>query len=206
MEDKYFEPCGGLPEVTEAMKLVIAAQAAILLLELPNHRFYPRLKSILVYPGAFHDRGRRNFDLPQTNDRGVLLGESWETGSVILSWDSVVAGGRNADDGMNVVIHEFAHQLDQYNGEADGVPRLRNRAAYARWAEVFSREFARLVKESSHRGGPEPFLDPYGATDPAEFFAVASESFFEDPGDMKLEHPDLYEQLRDFYGLDPVSW
>ncbi len=206
MTEKNFEPCGGLSEVTGEMKLVIAAQAAVLLLELPKHGFFPRLRSILVYPGAFHDPGRRNFDLPEAEDRGILLGESWDTGSVILSWDSVVAGGRNADDGMNVVMHEFAHQLDLGNGEVDGVPLLRSRSAYLRWAEVFGREFAALVEASGNRSAPEPFLDPYGATHPSEFFAVATETFFEDPEDLKSEHPELYDQLKDYYGLDPASW
>ena len=206
MTEKNFEPCGGLAEVTAEMKLVIAAQAAVLLLELPRHGFFPRLKSILVYPGAFHDPGRRDFDLPEAEDRGVLLGESWDTGSVILSWDSVVAGGRSADDGMNVVMHEFAHQLDLGNGEVDGVPLLRSRAAYLSWAEVFGREFTKLIEASEKRVGQEPLLDPYGATDPCEFFAVVTETFFEDPEDLAFEHPDLYAQLRDYYGLDPASW
>ncbi|MBP6600429.1 MAG: zinc-dependent peptidase [Verrucomicrobiales bacterium] len=206
MEEKNYEACGGLAEVTEKMKLVISAQAAILLLELPRHGFYPRLRSILVYPGAFRDAGRRQFDLPEESTRGSLLGESWPTGSIILSWDSVLAGGRSCDDGMNVVIHEFAHQLDQANGAADGIPALRNRRAYVAWGEVFEREYQTLVDECNAGDGKEPFLDPYGATNPAEFFAVASETFFEMPGDLKEEHPLLYEQLRDYYGLDPARW
>jgi Mlc titration factor MtfA (ptsG expression regulator) len=134
-----------------------------------------------------------------------LLGESWETGSVILSWDSVVAGARNADDGMNVTIHEFAHQLDQENG-TDGVPVLKDRAAYRQWAEVFERNYEELVEDVEDGKGPEPLIDPYGATNPAEFFAVASETFFEESEDLRKEHPDLYEQLRNYYGLDPAMW
>lgn len=206
MEEKNFEACGGLSEVTPEMKLLISAQAAVLLLELPNHQFYPRLQSILVYPGAFRDPGRRNFDLSEVDDRGTLYGESWETGSVVLSWDNVLAGGRNADDGMNVVIHEFAHQLDQINGSADGVPYLRSPEAYARWGEVCGRHYEALVAATEHRSRPETFLDPYGATDPAEFFAVASETFFEEPEELRDEHPELYDQLRDYYGLDPAMW
>ena len=122
-----------------------AAQAALVTLGLRNHRYFPKLQSILIYPGAFRDHGRRRFDLHQDDDRGVLYGESWDTGSVILSWDNVVAGGRNADDGMNVVIHEFAHQLDQYNGIADGVPQLASRDDYARWAAVMGPHYEALV-------------------------------------------------------------
>jgi Mlc titration factor MtfA (ptsG expression regulator) len=107
---------------------------------------------------------------------------------------------------MNVVIHEFAHQLDQANGAADGIPALRNRRAYVAWGEVFEREYQTLVDECNAGDGKEPFLDPYGATNPAEFFAVASDTFFEMPGDLKEEHPLLYEQLRDYYGLDPARW
>ena len=202
--EKNFEACGGLEEVTEEMKALIAGQAALLLLRLPNHRFYPMLKSILVYPTAFRDHGHRRFDLHEEND-DVLLGQSWQTGSVILSWESILAGARNADDGMNVVIHEFAHQLDQING-TDGVPILHNRAAYRQWAEVFERNYEELIAEVEDGRGDEPLIDPYGATNPAEFFAVASETFFEEPQDLQEEHPDLYEQLKSFYGLDPANW
>jgi Mlc titration factor MtfA (ptsG expression regulator) len=205
METKNFEPCGGLKEVTDEMKALICAQAALLLTGLAHHRYYPKLQSILVYPGAFRDKGRRRFGIHEESDRGTLLGESWETGSVILSWDSVVAGARNADDGMNVTIHEFAHQLDQENG-TDGVPVLKDRAAYRQWAEVFERNYEELVEDVEDGKGPEPLIDPYGATNPAEFFAVASETFFEESEDLRKEHPDLYEQLRNYYGLDPAMW
>jgi len=205
MHDKYFEACGDLREVTDEMKLVISVQAALLLVGLKKHHFYSRLKSILVYPGAFRDQGRRQFGI-HDEERGTVLGESWETGSVILSWESVVAGARNSDDGMNVTIHEFAHQLDQADGAADGVPLLGNRDTYRQWSEVFQRDYEELVEEVNRRRGPEPFLDPYGATNPAEFFAVASETFFEEPQDLMEEHRELYDQLKSYYGLDPVSW
>lgn len=204
MEEKNYEPCGGLERVTEEMRLLIAAQAALTILGKKDHRFFPRLHSILVYPGGFRDRGRRRFGIDD-EDRGVLYGESWETGSVILSWDNVLAGARNDDDGMNVVIHEFAHQIDQYNGVADGVPELPTRADYVRWSEVMGRHYDELVEASKTRD-PEPFLDPYGATHPCEFFAVATEAFFEDPLDLEYEHPDLYEELSRFFGLDPAGW
>ncbi|MEX2579822.1 MAG: M90 family metallopeptidase [Verrucomicrobiales bacterium] len=204
MNTKRFEACGGLSEVTEEMKVLISAQAALLLVGLEKHRFYPRLRSILVYPRAFRDRGRRRFGIPE-EERG-LLGESWETGSVILSWDSVVAGARNDDDGMNLVIHEFAHQLDQTDGAADGVPVLSNRDFHRRWADVFRKHYEELVEEVNDPKSPEPFLDPYGATHPAEFFAVVSEAFFEEPHDLEEMHPELYDQLLAFYGLDPAGW
>ncbi len=204
MEEKNYEPCGGLEEVSEEMKLVIAAQAALTILGKSDPDFFPRLHSILVYPGGFRDRGRRRFGIDD-EDRGVLYGESWETGSVILSWDNVLAGGSNDDDGMNVVIHEFAHQIDQYNGVADGVPKLKSREDYLRWGSVMERHYEEL-KEASKTRDPEPFLDPYGATDPCEFFAVATEAFFEDPLDLYYEHPELYGLLASFYGLDQAGW
>lgn len=206
MEEKNFEACGGLSAVTPEMKLLISAQAAMLLLGIPRHGFYPLLKSILVYSGAFRDRGRRRFDLREAEDRGILLGESWESGSVVLSWNSVLAGGRNEDDGVNVVIHEFAHQLDQMNGDADGVPMLPDREAYARWANVFGRHYETLVEETDGGTDDISFLDPYGATDPSEFFAVVSETFFEESSELNREHPELYRELSLFYGLDPASW
>ncbi|MDF1657847.1 MAG: zinc-dependent peptidase [Verrucomicrobiales bacterium] len=203
--EKNFEACGGLEEITEEMLALICIQAALPIMRLPNHRFYPELKSILVYPTAFRDGGRRRFGLHEEKRDGATLGESWQTGSIILSWESVIAGGRNADDGMNVTIHEFAHQLDQING-TDGVPILKNRDAYRQWAKVFERNYEELVEEVNDGKGPEPLIDPYGATNPAEFFAVASETFFEEAGELAEEHPDLYEQLKKFYHLDPVSW
>jgi len=205
-EEKNFEACGGFPEITEEVKALICLQAAILIVKLPKHKFYPRLQSILVYPGAFHDRGQRRFGVSKEPSRGTHLGESWQTGSVILSWESVVAGARNDDDGMNVTIHEFAHQLDQVNGAADGVPILRNLKAYRRWAEVFQRNYEEHVDDVEDGRGGEPLIDPYGATNPAEFFAVASETFFEEAKKLEKKHPDLYTELREYYGVDPAGW
>jgi Mlc titration factor MtfA (ptsG expression regulator) len=206
MHEKQFEACGGLEEVTETQKLLICAQSALPIVALPNHKFYPRLKSILVYPGAFKDRGRRRWGVSEEESNSVRLGESWQTGSVILSWDSVVAGAANDDDGMNVVIHEFAHQLDQVNGAGDGIPILKSREAYERWVKVFYRNYEKLVEQVEAGKGGRAFLDPYGATNPAEFFAVSSETFFEEARDLKIKHPDLYAELSSYYHQDPASW
>lgn len=203
--EKNFEACGNLKEVTEEMRALICVQAALLIVRLPKHRFYPELKSILVYPTAFRDGGHRRFGIHEEKEPGVLLGQSWQTGSIILSWESVVAGARNADDGMNVTFHEFSHQLDQING-TDGVPILSNREAYRQWAEVFERNYEELVEDVNDGKGPEPLIDPYGATNPAEFFSVATETFFEEAKELKEEHPDLYEQLKNYYRLDPAGW
>jgi hypothetical protein len=206
MAEKHFEPCGGLDLVDTSMKLLISAQAALLLVRLRKHGFYRKLKSILVYPTAFRDSGRRRFGLSDKEDDSKMLGESWLTGSVILSSESVLAGSRNADDGMNVTIHEFAHQLDQDDGAADGVPILRDKTAYRAWAKIFLRNHEELTKEVESGKGHRSLIDPYGATNPAEFFAVASETFYEEARQLKKEHPDLYGELQAFYGVDPATW
>ena len=206
IHEKHFEPCGGLEEVSERMKVLIGGQAALLLIRLKKHGFYRKLKSILVYPGAFQDSGRRRFGLHEEEDDSTMLGESWQTGSVILSWESALAGARNADDGMNVVIHEFAHQLDQVDGAADGVPILQDKSAYQQWAKVFVENYKELVEEVDSGKGHRSLIDPYGATNPAEFFAVASETFYEESRQLKKKHPDLYQELSEFYGVDPATW
>ncbi|MEC8826073.1 MAG: M90 family metallopeptidase [Verrucomicrobiota bacterium] len=206
MAEKYFEPCGGLEEVNLRMKLLICAQAGLLLIRLKQHGFYRKLKSILVYPGAFQDSGRRRFGLHEEEADSTMLGESWSTGSVILSWESILAGARNADDGMNVVIHEFAHQLDQVDGAANGVPILQQPSSYRRWAKVFLRNYDELVGEVESGEGRRSLIDPYGATNPAEFFAVASETFYEEARQLKMKQPDLYNELEGFYGVDPANW
>lgn len=204
--EKRFEACGDLEEVTDRMKVLIAAQAALLLVRLKKHNFYSRLKSILVYPTAFRDEGHRRFGLREEREGGANLGESWQTGSIILARDSVIAGARNSDDGQNVVFHEFAHQLDQIDGTADGLPILKDREAYRQWAETFLRNYEDLVDKVESGKGHRSVMDSYGATNPAEFFAVATETFFEEPQKLLEKRSDLYTQLKNFYGLDPAGW
>lgn len=206
VREKRFEACGSLTEVTEEMKIVVAAQACVLLVGRTRERLYPRLHSILMYPGAFRDAGRRTFSLAFGEDETheIRLGESWQTGSVILAWDSVLRGAANDDDGLNVVIHEFAHQLDQADGAADGVPKLDSGEDYMDWAPVMQREYAELVDDAER--GRDSLLDPYGAENPAEFFAVATETFFEKPKQMRKYHRRLYDELMGYYGIDPAFW
>lgn len=207
VNEKQFEACGGLKKITEEMRVLIAAQACLLLVGRPKDRVFPRLHSILLYPRAFRDRGRRVFGMEDGDDseRDIRLGESWQTGSVILSWQSVKNGALGEDDGMNVVLHEFAHQLDQADGAGDGVPALDAAGEYQDWEKIMSREYDALVDEANDPRA-DPLLDPYGATNPAEFFAVATETFFELSEDLHEEHPELYKELRDYYGVDPVAW
>ena len=201
--EKNFIGCDGL-EVTDEMRVTIAAQACLLIL---NRRtdYYPRLHEILVYPGAFVvERLHGDAIGLQQERRQVLSGESWARGQVVLSWEDVLHGAAIDDDGRNVVIHEFAHQLDQEKGHATGAPLLGRREKYERWSRVLSEEFARL-QALAHTQQPSLF-DFYGATDPAEFFAVISEVFFEQPQRMALEYPALYRELGEFYRVDPLNW
>ena len=199
---KTFIGCAGL-EITEEMKLVIAAQACLLLLNRPSYE-YAGVQFIYVYPSGFRvTRDVRNeIGLVSTQSRD-LLGEAWRSGKVILAWDEVDRGTRNFNDGQNVVLHEFAHQLDNESGGADGAPLLYTRAAYKTWARVFGEEFARLQAADPMEPG---ILDRYGATNPAEFFAVATETFFEEPDKMYAHHRELFEQLLAYYRLDPRTW
>lgn len=207
LAEKKFEACGDLDVVTNEMRVIIAAQACLLLIGLKHHSYFQKLRSILIYPGAFR-RGRKGlFSLADKDDAGaeaVLLGESWVSGSIILAWESALRGVTNEDDGQNVVLHEFAHQLDQVDGVADGAPILNSRADYKDWARVLGNDFEKLVKKTE--AGKRDLIDDYGATNPAEFFAVATETFFEKPRRLHRKHPALYDELEQYYGLDPASW
>jgi len=192
------EGCDGL-EVTDTMRVTIAATAGLLLLGLPYPRF-PTLRRILLYPGAFTPRR-----VASPHDRGIhaepvpLLGEAHGSGVVILSWDSVLA----VRNGHNVVLHEFAHILDGENGAFDGIPVIDGDAQLGTWARVLADEFARARDELM--SDDEPALDPYATTNRAEFFAVATEAFFEEPGRLRQRLPGVYQQLRNFYGQDPAA-
>jgi Mlc titration factor MtfA (ptsG expression regulator) len=202
LADKPFIGCAGLL-ITDEMRVTIAAQACLLTLNRRGETF-PNLRQILVYPAPFLvDRVHAEGGVVQERRR-VLSGESWSQGQVVLSWPDVVEGARLPDDGRNVVIHEFAHQLDQENGGANGAPGIAGRERRARWAKVMGDEFARL-RQRAASGQPSPLSD-YGATDPAEFFAVASEAFFEQPRQLAEGHPALYAELSGFYRLNPLSW
>jgi Mlc titration factor MtfA (ptsG expression regulator) len=200
--EKSFEGCRGLV-IDDEIRVTIAAQACLLVLN--NHQeLYPKLQTILVYPSTYKTNNRESMFHFMEEDAEARLGESWSTGSVVLAWDSVLAGGTRSRDGHNVTFHEFAHQLDQLDGHGDGAPRLKDRSRYASWARVLSREYDDLVEKSER--GRKSFFNEYGATEPAEFFAVVTETFFERPKKMKAKHPELYEEFKTFYNLDPCNW
>jgi MtfA peptidase len=201
--EKNFEGLGGL-EITDEIKVTIAAEASLLLLNRKNSD-YPGLSSILVYPSAYVAKQKTVVDGGvNIEEKSVRLGESWQHGSVILAWDNVKQGAINTHDGHNVVLHEFAHQLDQEDGMSDGAPILENRSSYATWARILSREFEQLKFNVAHH--KKSVMDKYGATNPAEFFAVATETFFEKPMQLKKKAPDLYNELKNFYKIDPAEW
>ena len=123
---------------------------------------------------------------------------------MVLAWESVIAGGRNQEDGSHVTLHEFAHQLDQADGAADGVPELASAGTYRDWSRVFNQAFRRFQRKLEK--GRRTVIDPYGATNPAEFFAVATETFYEKPKQLSEHYPEVYEQLKSYYRVDPVKW
>ncbi|WDE08735.1 zinc-dependent peptidase [Thalassomonas viridans] len=203
LAEKNFIGCNGV-KITDEIKITIAAQACLLLLNRKTN-YYPQLQTILVYPRAFvKEQNRQNADGVHYTQNMALSGESWDFGKIVLSWQDTVQGAEIPDDGRNVVIHEFAHQLDQENGKANGVPILGRGQSYKCWSAVFSAQFEQLKKQAM-AGAPSLF-DYYGATEPAEFFAVASEVFFEQSQQFSHEHPGLYRQLKQYYRVDPVHW
>ena len=210
IDEKNFEGCGGL-QMDDEIRVTIAAQACLLLLRRETD-YYPDLASILVYPKAYLA------STVSVSESGVVsegvqtrLGESWRTGSIVLAWDSVKQGGVNSKDGHNVVFHEFAHQLDGEDGTVSGSPVLgkglrltERRSKYLSWIRVFQSEFEQL--RCMQKRNRKTLIDYYGATNEAEFFAVVTEHFFEEPKQLQKKHPELYSELKDYFKQDPVSW
>ena len=190
---KRFAGCNGL-EVTGEMRVLIAGMACLLILR-PNAKVYPRLRSVLVYPEAFWVRHQEPDELGLVDDEPELtLGESWSGTRVILSWQDVQAA--LAGDEVNVVAHEFAHQLDDENPASEGAPLL---PEYSRWSRVMQAAFDELC------GSGSPVLDDYGAEGPGEFFAVATEAYFQRGAALKRHHAELYALLRDYYLIETAA-
>ena len=203
LHKKHFSGAGGL-QVTDEMRVTIAAQACMLQLN-RGGALYPRLKYIIIYPTTFVvSRKETDTSGVSGESRRALLGESWDRGKVILAWDNVLHGACNFVDGRNVVLHEFSHQLDTEDGSADGAPLLAGESSYRSWAAAMSGEY-RVLQRKARRGG-KTLIDRYGATNPAEFFAVATETFFEKPRRMAEHHAELFKVLRDYYRIDPREW
>jgi hypothetical protein len=204
LAEKRFEGCAGLV-VTDEIRVVIAAQACLLLLRRKTD-YFPRLLTILVYPSTYTVHEQRQLS-PNVTWEGQQqrLGETGrQMGSLVLAWDAVKTGAIDASDGRNVVFHEFAHQLDYEDYTTDGVPLLRSREQEQSWSSVMRVEFASL-QAASDTGIPT-LLDHYGATNPAEFFAVAVEAFFERPKAMKFRHPRMFEVMQRYFQQDPTEY
>jgi len=204
LAEKRFEGCGGL-ELTDEIRVTIAAQACLLLLHRKTD-YFPRLLTILVYPSTYSVEEKRPVEGPVWEEgRMTRLGETGRTlGSMVLSWDASKSGAGDPSDGKNVVFHEFAHQLDYENYAADGVPGLVTREQQLSWREVMRSEFASL--RAADETGIPTLLDTYGATNPAEFFAVSTEAFFERPCALRARHPKLYAELQRYFRQDPVEY
>jgi MtfA peptidase len=203
LAEKQFIGCRGL-QVTEEMKVTIAAVACLLLLN-QRSSYFQKLRSILVYPNAYLVSETTSTENYVIEERLVArLGESWMNDQVILAWEQVKQDTFNWRDGHNVVLHEFSHQLDQEDGRTDGVPIFQHKSDYAIWADVMTQEYLRLCHDVQQ--GKKTVIDSYGVTNPAEFFAVVTETFFEKPQQLLRQHPALYQLLQGYYQISPVLW
>lgn len=203
--EKHWEGCRGLV-VTDELKVVIAAQACLLIVAQPDQGCFDHVLSVLVYPTGYVAKNSQTIR-PGIAIEGkeARLGEAWWRGPVVLSWKDARAGARLDTPGHNLVLHEFAHQLDMMSGHTlDGTPPLRSQAELNRWAAVMEAGYQRLIADCQQ--GYSECIDCYGATDRAEFFAVVTEAFFETGRLLERCHADLYALLKDYYGLDPARW
>jgi hypothetical protein len=204
LDEKRFEGCGGL-KLTDEIYVTIATQACLLLLHRKTD-YYPRLLTILVYPSGYLVEQEQHVEGPiwETGPEGRLGETACKMGSMVLAWDAAKAGARDPSDGTNLVLHEFAHQLDFEDSVADGVPAISSRGQKLSWAETMKMEFAGL--RAAGEAGIPTLLSTYGASNPAEFFAVATEAFFERPLALRRYHPRLYQELQRFYRQDPALY
>ena len=204
LAEKNFEGCAG-QEITDDVRVTIAAQAGLLLLHRKTD-YFPRLLTILVYPSSYlaHEQRPITAEIWQEGKQ-ARAGETARTmGSMVLAWDAVTSGAADPSDGKNVVLHEFAHQLDYENFAADGTPALATRQQQLAWREVMRTEFASL--RAAEATGIPTLLDTYGATNAAEFFAVSTEAFFERPVMLRSQHPRLYSELKNYFRQDPMEF
>lgn len=203
LAEKEWEGCRGL-ELTDVMRVVIAASAGILVLGFDQF-YFDNVQTILVYPNAYVVKEEHAIaggaTIEEESDR---LGEAHYRGPVVLSWAEIEENARQPGYGQNLAFHEFAHQLDMLNGAFDGTPNLATNELAQRWGRIMNEEFRRLQR--ADRKGRDTLLDPYGASDPAEFFAVTTECFFDAPRAMREVYPELYQLFRDYYRQDPAAW
>ena len=204
LAEKRFEGCAGFA-ITDEVRVTIAAQACLLLLHRETD-YFPGLLTILVYPLTYMVQEDHQV-AEHVWEEGTVsrLGETGRRmGSLVLTWGAVKHGAADPSDAKNVVLHEFAHQLDYENHAADGVPALATSEEKSAWSEVIGSEFASL--RAADESGIPTLLDTYGATDPVEFFAVSVEAFFERPRAVRAYHQELYTELQKYFRQDPVEY
>jgi hypothetical protein len=203
LAEKRFEGTAGF-DVTDDVRLAIAAQACILLLHRETN-YFPSLSSIIVYPAEYvallQDQDENGLVWEEDEERA---GESWAFGSLVLSWKDIVADREDSEGDLNVVLHEFAHQLDAENGEMNGQPPMADPVLRLEWSAVMAEAYEKLGRQAD--AGRATAIDPYGAEDPSEFFAVATETFFQDPRRLQAVYPKVYNLLTRYYRQDPASW
>ncbi|MCU0704634.1 MAG: zinc-dependent peptidase [Fimbriiglobus sp.] len=203
LAEKNWEGCGGL-HLTDEIKLTIAAEASLLLLGVPDHDYFARVKSVVVYPDAFlTPQPDDNYEDDELSE-DPKDGQAWYHGAVVLGWRQTLDEARHPDRGVNVVIHEFAHQLDFQDGETNGTPPLGDRAAEERWHFVMTRAFERHRLELNL--GTETFFSEQAGDDEAEFFADAVEAFYCLPHELHAEDADVFDVLMGYFRLDPRGW
>lgn len=210
MAEKQFEGCAGF-SLNDEHKVCIAAHACLLLLHRDTD-YYPSLRTILVYPGTFVVPISRHVGSGIIEEsQQARAGESWEEGALVVAWDAIITAIDYPGNGHNVVLHEFAHQLDYEDGQTNGAPQLGHREPrrlrqrrYAEWSRVMKGEYERLRQQVER--GEATILRDYAATNPAEFFAVATEHFFGRPHELQRSHPELYDQMKWYYQQNPVHW
>lgn len=201
LSEKTFYGCDGF-EVDDNVRVTIAGHACLLILA-RSYSDYDEVRSILVYPSAYHVVEQEHDGLVVDTSHQVRAGEASSFGQVVLSWDDCEHATHTAGSDQNVILHEFAHQLDYLDGSADGAPPLSGAQA-SHWQQTMSEAYEHLRHSLSHR--ETSWLNPYGATEPAEFFAVLTETFFQQPAHLREEQPRVYETLCDFYRLNPLDF
>ncbi|MDP6479858.1 MAG: zinc-dependent peptidase [Phycisphaerales bacterium] len=202
IDEKYWEGCGEL-EVNGRVQVVIAAQAAIMLLHLDATDYFHNVRTFLMYPTAYVQSQERVGSDGLVHSGSANLGEAWYNGPVVLSWKDSLQAAHSPGRGLNVVFHELAHAVDMMAGTTNGTPLLKNRDDYASWNRTLSNTFADLRQR--YASGGRDVIRPYGLTNVAEFFAVTTECFFDAPIPFQKAHPKVYEHYARFWGQDPAA-
>ncbi len=200
--DKRFHGLQGV-QINDEIRLTVAGTACMLLLGRDDLKF-AGFTTILIYPSTFVSEQRSHDGLLEQVGRPARLGESWKRGPLVLAWDSARHGAGDIKDGHNVILHEFAHKLDEVDGAMDGAPILEQKSQYVSWARAMQPAFDELQRNAARK--VQTAMNHYGATNPAEFFAVLVETFYEKPRQLNKHHPELYAEMQRCFGVDPVEW